>query len=91
MREETGNFPESTEFERVKSIMVAYETELMSKHNVVGVGIGAGREDHTSLSYSIVVMVNKNVENGDLKPDEIIPSEIEGIAVEIHEVGELSI
>jgi hypothetical protein len=54
----------------------------MSKPNVIGVGVGKTGDD-----YVLVVLVKKIV-SLPLRPEERIPVEIEGIKVEIRQVGQ---
>ena len=77
-------------FERTKAVQSAHETELMSKANVVGVGIGlrhvgGARTDQVAL----VVMVRNKVSPSELALDDVIPAEIDGVPVDVQEVGEI--
>ena len=62
----------------------------MSKANVVGIGVGyryqAGKPTGT---VALVVMVSRKVPRHALAPQDILPTEIEGIPVDVQEVGEL--
>ncbi|OGO35246.1 MAG: hypothetical protein A2W35_11150 [Chloroflexi bacterium RBG_16_57_11] len=74
--------------QRASAVKRAYQAELLSKANVVGVGvgyrtIGGQRTDDISL----VVMVTKKVPQTQLSPQDIVPDEIDGIPVDIQEVG----
>ena len=76
--------------ERASAIKRAYQDELMSKANVVGVGVGyrtvgGQRTDDIAL----VVMVTRKVPRMQLEPHDLVPSEIEGIPVDVQEVGML--
>jgi len=80
-----------SEIEKVQAVKEAYQNILMSKPNVVGVGIGmkyvcAKRTDQLGL----VVMVQRKLPAAQLKPDEILPSQIDGIPVDVQEVGQFS-
>ena len=81
----------SPSFEKVKAVKRTHEQILLAKPNVVGVGIGycveRGRQTDT---VSIVVMVNQKLPANQLKPDELIPTTIEGIPVDVQETGEMS-
>jgi len=68
-----------------------YQGMLLSKANVVGVGIGlrhtgGKRTDELGL----VVMVRQKIRLEQLAPEEVIPPEIEGIAVDVKEAGDLA-
>ncbi|HIC92673.1 MAG TPA: hypothetical protein EYP09_00275 [Anaerolineae bacterium] len=76
--------------ERIKAIKDRYQDELLRKKNVVGLGIGykevgGRRTDRLSL----VVMVRRKEPRSQLDPQDIIPAEIEGVAVDVKEVGEI--
>jgi hypothetical protein len=79
-----------TDFERVQAVKRAHESELLAKKNVVGVGVGlrqtSGMRQKTVV---LVVMVTQKVPPSQLAPDDIVPSEIEGVPVDVQEVGEL--
>ncbi len=76
--------------ERIKAIKDRYRDELLRKKNVVGLGIGykevGGRRTD---QLSLVVMVRKKEPRSQLDPQDIIPAEIEGVAVDVKEVGEI--
>ncbi len=64
----------------------------MSKANVVGVGIGLRqRQGQPGEEIVLVVMVSRKVSREQLRPQDIIPQEIEGVPVDVQEVGELGI
>jgi hypothetical protein len=67
-----------------------YEDELMGKANVQGVGIGLRmREGKPTGDLSLIVIVTHKVTETELEPEDLIPREIEGISVDVQEVGEL--
>lgn len=76
--------------EKIRSVRRAYEKALMSKANVVGVGLGyrhhAGKRTD---ELALVVMVNKKVPLTQLTPEDVIPTKLEGVPVDVQEVGEL--
>ena len=76
--------------EEIKAIKARYEDELLRKKNVVGLGIGykeAGGQETDRLS--LVVMVRKKEPPWQLEATDLVPSEIEGIPVDVKEVGEI--
>jgi len=78
------------DLEQVRAIKAAYETELMRKANVVGVGIGLRqRGGKPTGEPAIVVSVTRKVPVSDLAPGDVIPRELEGIPVDVQAVGEL--
>jgi hypothetical protein len=79
-----------TAFEKVKAVKRAYENELMAKANVVGVGVGLSEKGGVrTRSVALVVMVSQKVPRSQLAPEDIIPSQIEGVPVDVQEVGEI--
>lgn len=78
------------ELSRVRTVKAAHERELLRKPNVVGVGIGRKRRGgETTGQLSIIVSVSQKVPADSLEPDEVIPSDLEGIPVDVQEVGTL--
>lgn len=76
------------ELERAREISRAHSDELLSKPNVVAVGLGY--QEGTESQLTLVVMVSHKVPLSALAEGEIVPSEIEGLPVEVREVGEVS-
>ncbi len=74
--------------ERAREISRAHANALLAKPNVVGVGLGYLKGSPTELT--LVVMVDQKVPLSALAEDEIVPSEIEGLKVEVREVGHVS-
>jgi hypothetical protein len=73
---------------QLTDIQARYAPELMSKPNVVGVGIGLAKEcDEYTAEPAIVVMVEKKVPEEELAPEARIPPTIEGVRVDVQEVG----
>ena len=63
---------------------------LLSKPNVVGVGIGYKTVGQVKTKeISIVVMVQRKLPEVALSPDAIIPSQMAGVAVDVIQVGEI--
>jgi hypothetical protein len=76
--------------EKIRAVRRTYEDELMSKANVVGVGVGyRQRGGERTGELALVVMVNKKVPEALLAPEDIIPSSLEGVPVDVQEVGEI--
>jgi hypothetical protein len=79
------------ELEKARVVKEANTDELMSKANVVGVGVGLlGRGGERKQTVAVVVMVKQKVPRAQLSADDIIPTEIEGVPVDVREVGEIS-
>lgn len=79
------------ETERILAVKNAHEDELLSKANVVGVGIGfqktAGKP---TGNLALVVMVSSKVPHSLLSSHDQIPISIDGIPIDVQEVGEIS-
>ena len=75
---------------RLSDLQRKYLDELMSKPNVVGIGIGLAQKngDYTE-ELALVVMVSKKVPLGDIDEADRIPATLEGLPVDVQEVGDL--
>jgi hypothetical protein len=77
-------------YEKAREVKRRVEAQLMSIANVVGVGVGLRQiGDEYSDEVAIIVMVRKKLDEAELKPEDIVPEEIDGIFVDVQEVGEL--
>ena len=78
------------DLERVRTVKALHENELMSKANVVGVGIGLRqRAGQSTGEPAIVVSVTHKVPPSLVHPDDVIPSELDGVPVDVQEIGRL--
>jgi hypothetical protein len=81
---------EQITFEKVKEIKKAYEDELMSKANVIGVGIGFRQESGLRTEkLALVIMVERKLSVSQLSARDLIPVEIDGVPVDVQEVGKI--
>ena len=77
-------------FEKVREMKEAHQAELMSKANVVGVGIGYRQEAGLRTEkLALVVMVERKLPASHLTSQDLIPTEIEGVPVDVQEVGQI--
>ena len=77
--------------EHVKAVKRAHENELLSKANVIGVGIGFRQIAGTVTSdLAIVVMVSSKLPPAQLSEDDLIPAWIDGVPIDVQEVGEIT-
>ena len=78
-------------YERVRQIKEAYGDELMALPNVVGLGIGLRHIGGESTGeVALVVLVSSKLPLVQLDESGILPHEIEGVPVDVQEVGEIS-
>jgi hypothetical protein len=71
----------------IRTVKGRYEEQLMRKRHVVGVGIGLLREPTEGSRVGIVVNVTRKVPEEELPKDDRIPDSLEGVPVEVQEVG----
>jgi len=75
--------------ERARRAKSAHESKLLDMPNVVGVGIGQVRRGGKKTGeVGIVVMVNKKVPSAQLSEADLIPRVLDGVLVDVQEVGE---
>jgi hypothetical protein len=74
----------------VKTVKDKYQAELLRKANVVGVAVGY-REKAGQMTdqVALTVMVKKKVPLSQLDAKDVIPPQIEGVMIDVKEVGEL--
>ena len=76
--------------ERVRQVKARHEKVLMRLANVVGVGVGFKEKDNLATNQlAIIVNVAEKKMLSDLAPKDVIPSELDGVAVDVQEVGEI--
>jgi hypothetical protein len=76
---------------RASAVKQSYQSELMAKANVVGVGVGyRTRGQKTTDEVALVVMVSQKLPRELLAPEDVLPREIEGVRVDVQEVGFIS-
>lgn len=76
------------ETERARQVKKSHEAELMAKANVVGVGVGLCKTHGRKTGHvGLVVMVSQKLPSELLSPEDILPREIDGVPVDVQEVG----
>lgn len=76
--------------ERASEIRTAYEADLLGRANVIGVGVGyRHKRGKPTQEVALIVMVRKKVPHVELAPQDVIPASIEGVPVDVREMGEL--
>jgi hypothetical protein len=80
------------EIEKAQSVKRAHQEVLMSKANVVGVGVGlCHKEGKRTDRVGLIVMVRRKVPKAILAVQDMIPEEIEGVPVDVREVGKVEV
>lgn len=73
------------------AVQARYEEMLLRLPNVVGVGVGlVYRRGSPTGEIGLVVMVERKLPAAQLAPEDRIPSELDGIRVDVQEVGVIS-
>lgn len=76
--------------EEIRAVKDRHEEGLLKKKNVVGLGIGYKEvEGQKTEQLSLVVMVRKKEWPSQLDAKDLVPSEIEGVPVDVKAVGEI--
>ncbi|MBN1221211.1 MAG: hypothetical protein JXM69_19970 [Anaerolineae bacterium] len=74
--------------EHITQIKSQYEEELMSLANVVGVGVGFKyKNGQPTDEIALVVNVSQKKSITELSEQDVIPPELEGVPVDVQEVG----
>lgn len=75
---------------RIANVRARYEAELMRYPNVVGVADGiATRGRESTGEQCIVVYVSTKVPASELAADAVLPRELDGVRVDVVEVGRI--
>lgn len=69
----------------IEAALRKHEDTLLAYPNVNAVGVGE-KAGHAVIK----VMVVKKVPAAELQPDQILPKELEGYALDVEEIGEIS-
>ena len=80
----------SDELERLRVVKEQHEADLMQKPNVVGVGIGLRqRGGKPTGEPAIVVSVTHKAPAALMAPEDVIPTELDGVPVDVQPIGKL--
>lgn len=75
---------------RAVRVKQQHEPALLAKANVLGVGVGLRqRAGASEAEVAVVVLVRRKVPVAQLAPEDRIPREIEGVPVDVQEVGDV--
>jgi hypothetical protein len=79
------------QIEKLSAVQAKYADELMAYPNVIGVGIGFARKDGEATDEpSLVVMVSEKLPVAQLALDAILPTELDGVRVDVQATGAFS-
>lgn len=74
---------------RATEVQAKVAEDLMHISHVVGVGIGLAQKDgQYTGEIAIIVMVDEKLPSAQLAEEELIPSEIDGIRIDVQQTGE---
>lgn len=79
-----------SDFEQARQMKVANATLILSKPNVVGLGVGfrvAGKQVTDELG--VVVLVRDKIPLAGLSPEAVVPKALDGVRTDVFEVGDL--
>ena len=75
---------------KARAIKEAYQSELMLKANVVGLGVGyCHKNGEPTQEIALIVLVNRKLPRSALEERDLLPEQIEGIPVDVQEVGDI--
>lgn len=78
--------------EDVRAVKAKYEDSLLKLPGVIGVGVGMRqRGGQWTDEVCIVVSVQNKLPADALDPKEIVPHELDGVPVDVLEVGEIGL
>lgn len=77
---------------RARTVKARYENDLLSRRGVrsVGIGLRQKRGEYTK-EVCIVVTVQRKYRLDDLEDDDLLPTELDGVPVDVQEVGDIEI
>jgi hypothetical protein len=74
----------------VTAVQARHQQELLRYPNVVGVATGTTtRGGRPTGETGLLVLVSRKVPASELEPDEVLPSEIESVPVDVVETGQI--
>ncbi len=78
------------ELDQIRSVLETHKTSLMSRENVVGVGLGEKESNgQRTGELSVVVLVRQKKPLVGLEPDAIVPKQLDNVKTDVVEVGDL--
>ena len=81
---------EHPDLSRIQQVKERHESALLRKKNVVGVGIGYRQKGNQFTDEMVLTVMVRRKERWDtLRPADRIPSELDGVPVDVQQVGVL--
>jgi len=81
---------QETTIAHIQTVKAHYEADLLKKANVVGVGIGLRmRHGQPVGDPALIVNVSRKVPPEELPPEDRIPETLDGVRVQVEEIGEV--
>jgi hypothetical protein len=79
-----------SETEQISAVLENHREELLSIPHVIGVAVGFQKQAGLSTqNLALVVLVDTKVDPSGLEPGESIPPTIDGVLVDVQEIGPL--
>lgn len=76
---------------RARNVLETHREWLLSKANVVGVGVGLQQtKGRYTDAIALIVLVTHKLPPEELAEDDLLPEEIEGFPVDVQETGRLN-
>ncbi len=77
-------------FSRAQEVRKKHQAALLRRPNVVGVGVGLRKRAGASTGeVALVVLVSRKLPQAQLAQEDQLPKEIEGVPVDVQEIGEV--
>ena len=81
---------QNDELEHLRVVKDLHEADLMQKPNVVGVGIGLRQRGGEQTDEPVIVVsVTHKPPSSLMPPEDVIPTELDGVPVDVQAVGRL--
>ena len=75
----------------ITEVQTKYVDELMQYPHVVGVGIGICQQNgEYTDDLCLIVMVDEKLPIAQLEPESILPTELDGVEIDVQETGSFS-
>ena len=79
---------QDAEMQKFNTAIERYADDLMTKANVVGVGVGMRKRDgEFTDEKALVVLVSEKMPVAQLAEEDVIPTELDGIPTDVQETG----